>query len=121
MSLEVRAEYPAYGIRLCVNLFLPYPNDTCNYGATCITVQSVCGAVLPIRQLVILAQCAGVCLSMSSNQSLLVETSEEDSFLAVVRHIADLLNEGQVRCWSCEKLLEWAFQSFAGCLLASLL
>lgn len=41
---------------------------------------------------------------MSSNQSLLVETSEEDSFLAVVRHIADLLNEGQVRCRSCEKL-----------------
>ena len=26
-----------------------------------------------------------------------METSEEDSFLAVVRHIADLLNEGQVR------------------------
>ena len=34
---------------------------------------------------------------MAANQSLLVETSEEDSFLAVVRHIADLLNEGQVR------------------------
>lgn len=26
----------------------------------------------------------------------LVETSEEDSYLAVTRHVADLLNEGQV-------------------------
>ncbi len=30
----------------------------------------------------------------------LIETSEEDSYLAVARHISDLLNEGQVsrRC-----------------------
>lgn len=26
----------------------------------------------------------------------LIETSEEDSYLAVARHISDLLNEGQV-------------------------
>lgn len=26
----------------------------------------------------------------------LVETSEEDSYLAVTRHVADLLNEGEV-------------------------
>ena len=27
----------------------------------------------------------------------LIETSEEDSYLAVARHISDLLNEGEVR------------------------
>ncbi|KAK9831893.1 hypothetical protein WJX81_006639 [Elliptochloris bilobata] len=64
---------------------------------------------------------------MASNQSLLVETSEEDSFLAVVRHIADLLNEGQVRTaladtpgslfvTKCESLL--AEQHFAELLTA---
>ena len=43
------------------------------------------------------ARAANKFSEMAANQSLLVETSEEDSFLAVVRHIADLLNEGQVR------------------------
>lgn len=31
----------------------------------------------------------------------LVETSEEDSFLAVARYIGDLLNEGEVCCTLC--------------------
>ena len=42
-----------------------------------------------------LSGACAVCIA-SIMTSLLVETSEEDSFLAVAKHIGDLLNEGQV-------------------------
>ena len=36
-------------------------------------------------------------MSTMAASSQLVETSEEDSFLAIARYIGDLLDEGQVR------------------------